>query len=66
MQDNEEQTPTPGEWLTTDELAAWLRVSVDTIYKLRAGGRGPKAYRVGKHLTFRRADVEQWLETRAA
>jgi excisionase family DNA binding protein len=53
---------------TCDELhnIAWLSDLLDvpqrTIYSWRQRGEGPPAYRVGKHLRYRRADVEAWLE----
>lgn len=48
------------------EISAWLGVPVSTIYQWRHVGKGPKGYRVGKHLKFKRADVEQWLEAQVA
>ncbi|MDQ3430753.1 MAG: helix-turn-helix domain-containing protein [Actinomycetota bacterium] len=33
-------------------------------YSLRHRGEGPAAYRLGKRLMFRWADVEAWVETR--
>ena len=49
--------------LSTDEVARWLVVPVTTLYTWRYKGTGPKAYRVGKHLRYRLADVIAWLET---
>ncbi len=46
------------------ELARYLGVPVQTIYDWRVNGRGPRAYRVGKHLRFSAADVNAWLEAR--
>lgn len=43
------------------ELAAHLRVSVQTLYDLRSQGRGPRGFRVGRELRFRRNEVEAWL-----
>ena len=52
------------ELLTSAETAELLRVPVRTLYVWRGAGRGPRAYRVGKHVLYRRADVEAWLEER--
>ena len=52
--------------LTPDELAAFLRVPVATIQSWRTKRTGPRGYRVGKHVRYRRADVEAWLERRAS
>ncbi len=49
--------------LSTDEVARLLVVPVTTLYTWRYKGTGPKAYRVGKHLRYRLADVIAWLET---
>ena len=40
-------------------------VPVRTIYGWRTKGEGPKAYKVGKRVLYRRADVEAWLERQA-
>lgn len=47
------------------DISAWIGVPVRTIYQWRNGNKGPKAYRIGKHLKFKRSDVEQWLEAQA-
>lgn len=51
--------------MSVEELAAFLAVPVKTVYKWRAEGSGPRAHKVGRHLRFRRADVERWLDQRA-
>jgi excisionase family DNA binding protein len=50
------------EWLGIEDLAEELGVPVRTIYTWRAHGKGPRAARFGKHLKFRRRDVEAWIE----
>lgn len=52
--------------LTTEEVADWLQVSVDTVKWWRARKRGPRSIAVGKHRRYRRADVEAWLNAQAA
>ncbi|MGZ6795110.1 MAG: helix-turn-helix transcriptional regulator [Nocardioidaceae bacterium] len=47
--------------LTLSELAAHLAVSVQTLYDLRSQGRGPRGFRVGRELRFRRSEVDAWL-----
>jgi excisionase family DNA binding protein len=47
-----------------DDLCKWLQVSPQTVYKWRSLGSGPPAMRLGKHLRWRRRDVEQWLTSR--
>ena len=48
--------------LSTHEVAGFLGVPVTTLYCWRYKGTGPKAYRVGKHLRYRLADILDWLE----
>lgn len=40
-------------------------VPPQTIYRWRTEGKGPRAIKVGRHLRFRRADVEAWLDSQA-
>jgi excisionase family DNA binding protein len=51
-------------FLTTRELADYLRIPLGTIYRWRAAGLGPSAYRVGRHVRFDVGDVDTWLRTR--
>ncbi len=44
-------------------LADYLGVTEQTIYEWRTRGYGPKAVRVGKHLRWRAAVVEKWIES---
>jgi excisionase family DNA binding protein len=44
-------------------LAELLDIPERTIYNWRQRGLGPPAYRIGRHLRYRRQDVEAWLET---
>lgn len=53
------------EFLSPEELAEELHVPVRSIYAWRHKGTGPKGLRLGRHVRFRRADVEVWLEAQA-
>lgn len=57
----DDESTTLGPVVTLSELAAHLRVSVQTLYDLRSQGRGPWGFRVGRELRFRLAEVEEWL-----
>jgi excisionase family DNA binding protein len=48
--------------LTPHEVALYLGVPLQTLYAWRYRGDGPRGYRVGRHVRYRRADVEHWLE----
>jgi excisionase family DNA binding protein len=50
------------EWIGVEALAEELGVPRRTIYAWRCKGRGPRAATFGKHLRFRRSDVEAWIE----
>ena len=47
--------------MTLAEVAEYLRLSKDTVYRMASGGRLP-ASKVGSQWRFRRDDVERWLE----
>ncbi|MGZ4626898.1 MAG: helix-turn-helix transcriptional regulator [Kineosporiaceae bacterium] len=51
---------------TINELAEYLQLPKATLYKWRATGEGPRAFRVGKHLRYDPRDVEAWMEDRKA
>lgn len=50
--------------MTAAEVADELRIPLATFYAWRHRGTGPPAYRVGRHLRFRRSDIDQWLDER--
>ena len=43
------------------ELASYLGLPVSTVYDWRVYGKGPVAYRFGKHLKFAVSDVQAWV-----
>ncbi|MBF5032406.1 helix-turn-helix domain-containing protein [Micromonospora sp. ANENR4] len=49
-----------------DEVSAFLRVPVGTLYQWRHRRIGPRAAKVGRHLRYNPADVRAWLEEQAA
>lgn len=51
--------------MTMADVAELLRIPVDTLYAWRHRRIGPAGYRVGRHVRFRRSDVERWLQTQA-
>jgi excisionase family DNA binding protein len=53
------------EMLSPTEVADFLHVPVATVYGWRQRRVGPKGYRVGRHVRYRRSEVEGWLETQA-
>jgi excisionase family DNA binding protein len=51
---------------TVAEVAAYLRVPVETLYTWRKRKYGPPAARVGRHLRYDPADVRAWVEGQVA
>jgi hypothetical protein len=51
----------PREFLTTAELATFLRVSVRTIERLRALGDGPAFVKVLGAYRYRKTEIDRWL-----
>lgn len=47
--------------MTLEEVAAYLRLSKDTVYRMAQTGKIP-ASKVGNQWRFRREEVEAWLE----
>lgn len=54
------------ELMTTQQVATYLGVPIATIYQWRTRGLGPRASRIGRHLRWRRSEVDGWVEQRAA
>lgn len=50
------------EWIGIEQLAQELGVPVRTIYAWRCRGQGPRGATFGRHVRFRRADVEAWIQ----
>lgn len=47
------------------EVAEFLRVPPGTLRMWRYRGTGPRWSRVGRHIRYRWADVESWLDQQA-
>ena len=53
------------EWLSPQQLADELAIPVGTVYKWRWEGSGPRGHKIGRHVRFRRDDIDAWLATLA-
>lgn len=51
--------------MTIDELAAYLKLSKSTLYKLAQEGKVP-GQKVGRHWRFHRGVIDRWLGDRKA
>jgi len=50
--------------LTVEDLAEYLGVPIATLYAWRYRRQGPPGFRVGRHLRYRRADIDEWISLR--
>lgn len=47
-------------WHSVDEIAAYLGVSRETVYRW-IEGRGLPGHRIGKFWKFKRGEVDEWV-----
>ncbi len=52
-------------WMSVDEIAQYLGVSKETIYRWLDRGTIP-AHRIGKLWKFKSSDVDEWVKSGAA
>jgi predicted DNA-binding transcriptional regulator AlpA len=55
---------TNNELLTTAEVALMTRAPESTVRYWRHLGTGPRSFRLGRRVVYRRHEVEQWLRER--
>ncbi len=53
----------PDEWLTTEDLAEWLKVPIRTVQDWRVRQVGPDAKKIGRSVRYRRSEVERWIDS---
>lgn len=53
------------EVMTTEEAAAYLKISVRTLKSLRVAGEGPPGARIGRQWRYSKAALDAWLAGRA-
>ena len=53
------------EIMSGDQTGEFLGVPAGTLANWRYQGRGPRFYKVGKHVRYRKSDVLAWLEENA-
>lgn len=51
----------PDDLLTTAEVAAIVRSPLSTLRYWRHLGTGPRSFRVGRRVVYRRRDIDGWL-----
>lgn len=50
--------------MSPQEVADFLGIPVGTLHQWRHRGTGPKGAKVGRHVRYRRSDVEAWFDER--
>jgi excisionase family DNA binding protein len=61
VEDSMKRTAFDDEMLTIDEVAKYLKLRPQTIYKWAQTGRIPGA-KIGKEWRFRRSSIEKWID----
>jgi predicted DNA-binding transcriptional regulator AlpA len=52
------------ELLLLDEVSELTRIPVPSLRFYRHNGTGPRSFRLGNRVVYKRADVEAWIEER--
>lgn len=50
------------EFITVQQFAEEMGIPVQTVYRWRTEGKGPRAHKIGRHVRFSRHSVNEWLE----
>lgn len=56
----------PPEWLRPREVAEEYNIPEGTLGQWRYAGRGPKFYRFGKSIRYKRSEIEAWAEAQSS
>ncbi len=54
--------PGTNEWIGIEQLASEIGIPVRTIYAWRSRSLGPRGATFGRHVRFKREDVDRWIE----
>lgn len=54
------RAPAEDPLVTPAELAAELKIPVSTLYVWRSRGQGPKPFKAGRHVRYRRSSITLW------
>ena len=55
---------TLSEYLTPPEAAAFTRLAVQTLAKLRCAGGGPQFVKISRRVVYPRASLQAWMDAR--
>jgi excisionase family DNA binding protein len=48
--------------LSTDQVAEYLGIAVNTLEKWRVQGKGPAYHKLGVFIRYRKSDVDAWID----
>ena len=51
----------PDGFITTKEAASFTTLAVGSLANLRVQGLGPKFYKIGKRVVYRRDELAEWV-----
>jgi len=47
--------------LTVEDVAAYLQVPDNTVYRWNTRGTGPRRHKIGRNVRYRLEDVDEWV-----
>jgi excisionase family DNA binding protein len=50
------------ELLLIEEVAEYTRIPLSTLRYYRHVGQGPRSFKLGNRVAFKRSDVDAWIE----
>jgi excisionase family DNA binding protein len=50
-------------WMTTADVADYIKVPIDTVRAWRYKDAGPIGHKVGRHVRYHREDVDAWMRS---
>jgi excisionase family DNA binding protein len=59
-----DRRPDVAETLTPEQASAYLQIPTETLRRWRGLGTGPKFAKVGRHVRYRPAELDRWLQQR--
>lgn len=63
---DKKQVVSPEPWITAEDAAAHLGYAVGTLYNKIAAGEAIPHRKLGRHLRFRRSELDAWVEAQGA
>ena len=59
-----EEAGMSSEWLSSEDLSNEFRIPLPSVRRWRYTGLGPPGVKLGRHVRYRREDVDRWIEQR--